>query len=88
VGAEDLGVFLVAAQPFGGIVVAIPLAVLVLGHPWWWWLFLGPLLAYVQVPVIDLFFDLLMRWPWWRRLLERHRSARVERMMASGGGFW
>lgn len=87
-GAADWGVFLLAAEPFGGILVAIPLGVLVLGQPWWWWLFLGPLLAYVQVPVIDLLMDLLMRWPWWRRFLERHRSERIERLMESGGGFW
>jgi hypothetical protein len=87
-GIEDWGVVLLAVNPFGGILAAIPLGILGLGHPWWAWLVAGPFLAYVQVPVVDLAWDLLLRWPWWRRLLERRRSPRIERLMSSGFAFW
>lgn len=87
-GIEDWGVILLAIEPFGGILAAIPIGILALGHPWWAWLLAAPLLAYVQVPVVDLCWDLLLRWPWWNRLLERKRSPRIERLMESGGAFW
>jgi hypothetical protein len=40
------------------------------------------------VIAVDLAWNTLARASWWRGQLERRRNARVERLMASGGGFW
>jgi hypothetical protein len=78
----------IAIEPFGGILVAIPLAVFALAYPLWLIVVTAPLLAYVQVLVVDLAWSGLLRWGWFGRLLERKRSPRVERLLASRGGFW
>lgn len=86
--ALDISYFVVAMQPLGGILVSIPLGLLKLEYPLWFVVLSSPLLAYVQVPVVDLAWSLLLRIPGWKRLLERRRSPTVERLMASGGAFW
>jgi hypothetical protein len=77
-----------AINPFGGILIAIPLALLQFDLPLVPVVLSAPLLAYVQVPVVDLAWTLLERIPAWNRLLERRRSPRVERLLAGGGAFW
>ncbi len=84
----DLAFVLLAANPFGGLLVAIPFAALKLGYPIWLSVCAGAPLAYLQVPAVDLAFGLLARAPAWTRMLERRRSPRVERLLASRGGFW
>ncbi len=77
-----------AINPIGGLLLAIPFALLVLRQPIWWTLALGIPLAYLQVIAVDLCWDLLIQLPAWRRLLERRRSPRLERLAASRGAFW
>lgn len=77
-----------AFQPFGGLLVAIPLGILKLGYPWWVTVLTGPPLAYLQVVVIDGLWSLLERWPWFVRTLEARRSPRIERLLDGGAGFW
>ena len=84
----DLTYAFLAFQPFGGLLVAIPLGVLKLGYPWWITVLTGPPLAYLQVVVVDGLWSLLERWPWFLRTLERRRSPRIERLLAGGAGFW
>lgn len=79
---------LLAANPVGGLVIAIPFAVLKLRYPVWLILAEGVPLAYLQVIAVDLAWEWLLRAKWWRELLERRRSAWAERLMASRGGFW
>ena len=82
-------VILTAIAPIPGLLAAIPMSILVRNDPGWVWLIAGPLLAYVQVLVVDFGWTLLLKWKAWGRLLERMRSPRVERLMASkGGSFW
>jgi hypothetical protein len=85
---SDLFFALLAANPIGGLVVAIPYAVLKLHYPLWLAVVVGVPLAYLQVVVVDFAWNLLGRAPAWRRLIERRRSPRVERLLASRGGFW
>lgn len=87
-GPEDWGYVILSIQPFGGILASIPLAILALDYPWWLALLTAPALAYLQVPIIDLAWSLLERWPWFQRTLERKRSPRIERLLAGGGAFW
>ena len=84
----DVAFALLALNPFGGLLLAIPFAILRLHYSAPLALGLGIPLAYVQVVVVDLGWTHLDRVQLWRRLLERRRSARVERLMASGGAFF
>lgn len=77
-----------AILPVGGILLAVPLALLHLDYPIWLVLLTAPALAYIQVLIVDLGWSALERWPWWRRVLERRRSRRVERLVESRGAFW
>jgi hypothetical protein len=77
-----------AVNPIGGLLVAIPYAILRLGYPAWLTVIAGVPLAYVQVVVVDLAWTSLGRIAAWHRFLERRRSPRVERLIASRGGFW
>lgn len=86
--ALDLSYFLIAAQPFGGILVSIPLGYFSLDYPLWFLFVSSPPLAYVQVVVVDLLWTQLERWPRLRAFLDRRRSPRVERLLASRGAFW
>ena len=72
----------------GGILLAVPLALLHLDYPVWLVLLTAPALAYIQVLVVDLGWSALERWSWWRDMLERRRSRRVERLVESKGAFW
>jgi hypothetical protein len=86
--SHDLVFALLAANPFGGLLVAIPFAMLKLHYPMWLATAAGTPLAYLQVAVVDTCWSVLVRIPGWRRFLDRRRSARVERLVASRGGFW
>jgi hypothetical protein len=86
--AGDYAFVTLAINPIGGLLVAIPFAVFKLSYPAWLAVIAGIPLAYVQVLGVDLGWTWLARIPGWHRFLERRRSARVERLVASGGGFW
>ena len=76
-----------AINPIGGLVVAIPYAVINLRYSAWLVVLTGVPLAYVQVVAIDLGWTTLELWPRWREFIERRRSGRLERLAASGGAF-
>ncbi|MFI5366815.1 MAG: hypothetical protein ACHQ4J_14460 [Candidatus Binatia bacterium] len=84
----DIAFIILAINPLGGLLLAIPMAMLTLQYPLWLAVVSGVPLAYVQVTVVDAAWTQLMRLRWWRRLLERRRSPRIERLMASRGAFW
>ena len=86
--AGHLSFVLLAANPVGGLLVAIPFAILKLHYPAWVATLVGTPFAYVQVAVVDLAWNLLRRWPAWDRFLLARRSKRIERVVASGGSFW
>jgi hypothetical protein len=83
-----LAFIVLAANPFGGLLVAIPFAIFTLLWPAWLVVLTGVPLAYLQVVVVDVGWESLARIGGWQRFLERRRSPRVERLVASGGGFW
>ena len=86
--STDLAFALLAANPFGGLLVAIPFAMLKLHYPAWVATAMGAPLAYLQVVVVDASWSWLARIPGWQRFLERRRSPRVARLVASRGAFW
>jgi hypothetical protein len=86
--STDLGFALLAANPFGGLLVAIPFAVLKLRYPVWLATAVGAPLAYLQVVVVDVGWRVLARIPGWHRFIERRRSPRITRLVASHGAFW
>jgi hypothetical protein len=77
-----------AINPIGGLLVALPFAILKLDYPPWFALLLGVPLAYVQVIAVDLAWSALTRTSWWNNWLERRRSPRIQRLVESEGGFW
>ncbi len=79
---------LLAANPIGGLVVAIPFAVLKLDIAPWVTVATGVPLAYLQVLVIDLGWSRLERWQRWHRLLEKSRGKWADRLVQSRGAFW
>jgi hypothetical protein len=87
-GPGDYAFATLAANPFGGLVVAIPFAVFKLGYPAWLAAVAGIPLAYLQVIAVDLGWTQLSRIGAFRRFLDRRRSPRVERLIAARGGFW
>jgi hypothetical protein len=84
----DLAFGLLAANPFVGLLVAIPFAVLKLHYPMWLATAVGAPLAYLQVVVVDVAWSALARIPGWQRFIERRRNPRVGRVVASRGAFW
>lgn len=83
-----LAFVVLSINPFGGLLISIPLAVLGLHYPVWFVLGLGIPLAYVQVIAVDAGWSLLTTIPWWSGLVTRLRSGRVERLAAARGAFW
>jgi hypothetical protein len=86
--ASDAAFAALAANPVGGLLVAIPFAILRLHYPVWLAVLTGVPLAYLQVLAVDGAWGLLDRLPWWRRLLQTRRGAWVGRLIDSRGGFW
>ena len=87
-GSDDLAFLALAANPAGGLLVAVPFAILRLHYPAWLAVAASFPLAYLQVPAVDLGWSLLVRVPAWGRFLARRRSARIERLVAARGAFW
>lgn len=82
------GFFVLCVNPFGGLMFAIPYAYGVLHLSPWLAAIIGWPLSYVQVVVVDLFWNALWKIAWWRRLIERKRTPRLERIAASKTMFW
>jgi hypothetical protein len=79
---------LLAANPIGGLTVAIPVALLKLDFPAVPTVVTGVPLGYLQVLVVDACWSWLEKLSWWRRLIERSRGKWAERLVASRGAFW
>ncbi len=79
---------LLAANPIGGLLVAIPFAVLQLDCAPWATVAAGVPLAYLQVFVVDLSWTRLERLGWWRKLLAKSRGKWADRLVQSRGAFW
>jgi hypothetical protein len=88
VQSSDWAFIAMAINPIGGLLVALPFAILELGYRPWVALVIGTPLAYVQVIAVDLSWSALARIPWWNRWLERRKSPRIQRLIDSRGGFW
>ena len=86
--AAYAGFVALAVNPFGGLLFAIPYAQTVLHASPFFAAAVGWPLAYVQVAVVDGLWETLNRMAWWRRLIERKRTPRLERMAASPSMFW
>jgi len=82
------GFVVLALNPFGGLLFAIPYAKGALDVSPWLAALVGWPLAYVQVLVVDIFWNGLGRIGWWQRLIERKRTPRLERMAASPHMSW
>lgn len=79
---------LLAVNPVGGVLAAIPWGYFVQHYSVPVMLVTAPPLAYVQVLVVDGAWSQLNRWPAWQRFVEKHRGPRTQRLLASGGAFW
>ena len=79
---------LLAANPVGGLLIAIPFAVLKLDYAPWVTVVTGVPLAYLQVLVIDLGWNQLERFGPFRRVLEKTRGKWADRLVQSRGAFW
>jgi hypothetical protein len=86
--AGYLGFVALAVNPFGGLMLSIPYAKIVLHLSPWWAALIGWPLAYVQVLFVDLLWSTLSRIGWWQRLIVRRRTPRLERMASSRYMFW
>ena len=86
--AAYAGFVALAVNPFGGLLFAIPYATAVLHTSPFFAAAVGWPLAYVQVAVVDGLWETLNRMAWWRRLVERKRTPRLERMASSPSMFW
>lgn len=86
--SDWLAYALLAANPIGGLTVAIPVALLKLDFAPVPTVAAGIPLAYLQVLVVDACWSRLERLGWWRRLIERSRGKWADRLVASRGAFW
>jgi len=82
------GFVVLAVNPFGGLLFAIPYAKGVLHVSAYLAALAGWPLAYVQVVAVDGLWEFLSRRGWWQRLIERRRTPRLERLAASPTMFW
>jgi hypothetical protein len=71
-----------AINPWGGMFVAMPIAIYKLDWPAWFACLLGIPLGFVQVIVVDRMWERSLRWPFWVRLLEKRRSERLTNWLA------
>jgi len=85
---ERLAVLLTALSPVGGMVAALPLGILGFGFPWWGVALVGIAAGWAQALVVDLCWELLERWPWWRRMMARRRTGWIARGLSRPGTFW
>ncbi|MET0284214.1 MAG: hypothetical protein ABW352_07080 [Polyangiales bacterium] len=69
-------------NPFGGMFVAMPLALFKLEWPAWLACVLGIPLGFVQVIAVDLLWGRLQAWPWWVQLIEKRRSPKLTALLA------
>ncbi|HEY6879362.1 MAG TPA: hypothetical protein VI299_15150 [Polyangiales bacterium] len=75
--------FVVACvNPFGGMFVAIPIAMFKLDWPAWFAVLLSIPLAYLQVAAVDVMWERLLAWPWWVGVIEKRRSPRLSALLA------
>ena len=79
---------LLAVNPIGGLLAAIPFALLKMNYPPWAVVITGVPLSYLQVVFVDLGWSQLEKWSWWKRLIERSRGKWAQRLVASRGAFW
>jgi hypothetical protein len=79
---------LLAVNPIGGLLGAIPFAVLKLDYPPWAAVAGGVPLCYLQVVFVDFGWSRLEQLGWWRRLIERSRGKWATRLVESRGSFW
>ena len=79
---------LMAANPIGGLTVAIPFALLKLGYSPGPVVAIGVPLAYLQVLVVDGCWNTLERMGWWRRMMAKSRGKWANRLVESRGAFW
>jgi hypothetical protein len=82
------GFVVLAINPFGGLIFAIPYAKAVLDLSPWLAAVIGWPLAYAQVVVVDVFWVGLNECEWFHRLVERKRTPRLEHMASSKYLFW
>jgi hypothetical protein len=73
---------LACINPFGGMFVAMPLALYKLDWPAWFAVLVGVPLGYVQVIAVDLLWGRLLAWPWWMNMIEKRRSPRLTGLLA------
>jgi hypothetical protein len=85
---ELLAFALLAVNPVGGLLAAIPFAVLKADFTPWAVVLTGVPLCYLQVVFVDAGWSRLEKWGWWRRRVERSRGKWAERLVQSRGGFW
>ena len=79
---------LTSVNPIGGLLVSLPLAIFKLHWPAWFAVVLGVPLAYVQVLVVDLFWQRLLAWSFFTRQVEKRRSVRLEKILAHRYAPW
>lgn len=88
--AEAFAYVVLAINPIGGLLAAIPFAIFKLGWPAWFVVATGVPLCYLQVFVVDLGWSGLEQWGFFQRLVERTRTRAkwAQRLLASRGSFW
>ena len=79
---------LLAVNPIGGLLAAIPFAILKLDYPAWFTVVVGVPCCYVQVVVVDRGWTQLERWHWFRHTVETRRGKWATRLLESRGAFW
>jgi hypothetical protein len=73
---------LAGLNPFGGMFVAMPIAIFKLDWPPWLGVVLAVPLGYVQVIVIDVLWERLLAWPWFMHAIEKRRSEKLTNLLA------
>jgi hypothetical protein len=86
--AAYAGFVLLSINPFGGLLFSIPYAQNVLHVSPWLAALAGWPLAYVQVALVDLFWDALSRLAWFERAVHKRRTPRLDRAASSKHMFW
>ena len=82
-GGYTLAYVLVGLNPFGGLFLAIPLALFKLHYPTAVALFLSVALSFVQVLVVDFFWERLASWDAFVKFVDGKRSERLEGYLKS-----
>ncbi|MDB4987923.1 MAG: hypothetical protein JWN04_3101 [Myxococcaceae bacterium] len=80
---SNIAIFVLAGlNPFAGLFMAVPFAIFKMEWPPWLAVVTAVPLAFAQVIVVDVLWERLIAWPWFRGVIEKRRNEKMTNLLA------